>query len=512
MKRDNLTAKQLDANGRSKYAVFLPALSTFYSTQIDSPGNVNRVPAKFENGLAGMNWLDADQGYFTYKWSLYSAGHAQLDLAKKGENMIRNRDRNDTFILADSGGFQIGKGVWEGDWTDPNDANCAKRRKQVLAWIDAIADYGMVLDIPPWICKNPEVVKKTGIKSYQHSVEATMFNNEYFIKNRNGGAKFLNVMQGMTVTDSDHWYSVMKKYCDPKQYPNDHFNGWSMGGQATCAPTLALRRIIMMRDDGLLEKGVHDWMHFLGTSKLEWALLLTDIQNAVRKTHNENFTISFDCASPFLATANGQIYTNNIFDDRKKWSYRMIPSVDDKKYAHDTRTLRDAVLQDGVFTKFEESPFSERMQINDVCKYGPGDLNKIGKEGRTSWDSFSYALQMGHNVWMHLQSVQEANRLYSTRESCPRMLVDERHDRKYLSDVVNEIFASDTGKAFELIKEHDRFLTGIIGSRGNKGKKETNANTCFNNLFSETGTTIEQHSDDSGFDETVLDKMDNGEE
>jgi uncharacterized protein (DUF608 family) len=49
-------------------------------------------------------------------------------------------------------------------------------------------------------------------------------------------------------------------------------------------------------------------MHFLGTSKLEWATLLTDVQRAVRKYHNPNFTISFDCASPFLATANGMIY------------------------------------------------------------------------------------------------------------------------------------------------------------------------------------------------------------
>ena len=49
---------------------------------------------------------------------------------------------------------------------------------------------------------------------------------------------------------------------------------------------------------------------FLGTSKLEWATLLTDIQRAVRKYLNENFTITFDCAS-FLATANGQIYIPN---------------------------------------------------------------------------------------------------------------------------------------------------------------------------------------------------------
>ena len=51
-------------------------------------------------------------------------------------------------------------------------------------------------------------------------------------------------------------------------------------------------------------------MHFLGTSKLEWALVLTDIQRAIRKHHNENFTVTFDCASP-LCTANGQMYTGH---------------------------------------------------------------------------------------------------------------------------------------------------------------------------------------------------------
>ena len=33
--------------------------------------------------------------------------------------MIRNRDRENTWLLGDPGGFQIGKGVWEGDWKDP---------------------------------------------------------------------------------------------------------------------------------------------------------------------------------------------------------------------------------------------------------------------------------------------------------------------------------------------------------------------------------------------------------
>ena len=364
--------------------------------------------------------------------------------------MFRNRPRNgDSIVVGDSGGFQIGKGVWEGDWKDPNCPKAKKKREQVLAWMDGLMDYGMILDIPAWVARSPNGQKATGISTYAEAVQGTYINNDYFMRNRQGKCKFLNVLQGENHTEADIWYDQMKKYCDPKQYPNDHFNGWAMGGQNMCDVHLTLKRIVALRFDGLLEPGLHDWMHFLGTSKLEWALLLTDIQRAVRRYHNENFTISFDCASPFLATANGQIYYDVVTPDRAKWSYQMQPSVDNKKYSTDTRSFRDAVLQDKIFDSFLESPVSERLKINDVCYYKPGDLNKIGKEGKTSWDSFSYTLQMGHNVWTHIHAVQEANRqcdagLY------PDMLVatstDRRntrlYDRTYFRDIVNDIFAT----------------------------------------------------------------------
>jgi hypothetical protein len=51
--------------------------------------------------------------------------------------------------------------------------------------------------------------------------------------------------------------------------------------------------------------------------------------------------------------------------------------------------------------------------------------NKLGKVSKTSWDSFSYAIMMGHNVWMHINAVQEANRQYDAGK-CPNMLVDEK--------------------------------------------------------------------------------------
>ena len=523
----NLTATQND------YAYFLPATSGFYSTFIGKQRYGNyvdpaRIPASFTNGIEGLNYLEPDKGMFYYDHCLYSAGHANLDLTKQddSEDMFRNRDRTTSWVLGDSGGFQIGKGVWEGEWNDPTGPVVAqrmaeavakgielvpqlhptghpktdkngnpkytkvdhvklyqdkldaahKKRTQVLEWMDTLMDYGMVLDIPAWVARSPAGIKATGISTYQEAVDATKYNNEYWIKHRTGACKFLNVLQGENHKDADDWYQQMKDFCDPTKYDKP-FNGWAMGGQNMCDIHLVLRRLVALKFDGLLEKGHQDWMHFLGTSKLEWAVLLTDIQRAVRKYHNENFTISFDCASPFLATANGQIYINTETEDRTKWVYRMQASADDKKYSTDTRLFKDAVIQDKIFDKFETSPVIDQVPIKDICIYKPGDLNKVGKEGDTSWDSFSYAIMMGHNVWMHINAVQEANRQYDLGK-LPSMLVDERFDRVYYKDIVEAIFATDDRNVAEaVIEEFSKYWDTIIGTRGNTGKRITNAQT-----------------------------------
>ena len=151
----DLTKEQND------YAVFLPALSGFYATFIGKQRSEeyvdnNRIP--YSNGMEAMNWLNKEDGMFNYHWTLYSAGHAELDINKDApkEDMVRNRDRNNSWLLGDSGGFQIGKGVWEGDWKDPNCPKAQKKREQVLAWMDAYMDYGMILDIPAWVSRSPE--------------------------------------------------------------------------------------------------------------------------------------------------------------------------------------------------------------------------------------------------------------------------------------------------------------------------------------------------------------------
>ena len=482
--RLNLTEEQKD------FAHFLPATSGFYATFIGKQMHTDyvdpsRIPKNFKHGIESLNYLNPNEGQFQYKWCLYSAGHADLDLSKDSpkEDMFRKRDRSTSWVLGDSGGFQIGKGKWEGDWKDPSCPKAQKKRELVLNWMDEMMDYGMILDIPAWVARSPEGAKASGVGSYEEALKATDINNEYFMKHRTGACKFLNVLQGENHADADAWYEHMKHYSDPKQHPGNHLNGWSMGGQNMCDVHLVLKRLVALRFDGLLEKGVHDVMHFLGTSKLEWATLLTDIQRAVRKYHNENFMVTFDCASPFLATANGQIYCELETEDRTKWVYRMVPSIDDKKLSTDTTPFSQAFIREGKHSSFLDSPITDGLQAKDICIYGPGDLNKIGKEGKTSWDSFSYAVMMGHNVWMHINAVQEANRQYD-QGIIPDMLVNESFDRIMFRDIVEAIFATDDRSiADAIIEEYSKYWMSIIGTRGATGKKTVNATTQFNNLF-----------------------------
>ena len=114
----DLTSSQKD------YAIFLPALSSFYSTFVGKqryPDPVKgiyvdpaRIPKNMPFGVESGNWLEPAAGIWNYKWSLYSAGHASLELGNIAkEDMTRNRDRDNSWLLGDSGGFQIGKGKWE---------------------------------------------------------------------------------------------------------------------------------------------------------------------------------------------------------------------------------------------------------------------------------------------------------------------------------------------------------------------------------------------------------------
>lgn len=500
----------LSNNHNPEWALFLPAVSSFYISGLGKQRSgeeyfeKSRIPAGFNGDVECLNFLNSKQGLYYYKWGLYSAGHANLDTTKidPNESIIRDREQG-TFMLGDSGGFQILKCQWPADWKDPNCTRAMKKRKAVLNWMDTYMDYGMCLDIPSqslttYHIQDPKTKTSAhGISTIEEAITATHINNEYFINNRNGKCKFLNVLQGRNHTQSDDWYKEMKKYCDPNIYPDNHFNGWAFGGQNKIDIHLMLRRLVDIIYDGLLQEGKHDLIHCLGTSILEYAVLFSDIQRAIRKYHNPKLQITFDCASPFFSAAKGLAYFNTSIEHNKKWSYSMEKTAENKSYSTDNRKFRDAVLQDGIHKMFTDSPITDRMLIKDLCFRGQGFIGQHGKETKTSWDTLSYTLLQSHNVYQHISAVQEANRQYD-RGIIPKMVMNDTFERIRFSDIVDEIFAcGNRQQSLDLIDSYSRFWMQMqSGSQGFSGKKTVNAMTMFDQLFT-VETEVEEVIEDS---------------
>jgi hypothetical protein len=240
-----------------------------------------------------------------------------------------------------------------------------------------------------------------------------MYNLDYFVKNRVPGAtKFLNVLSGADDASAQEWFDLVTPFSDPK-FVKEHYGdeartleGYAMAGINIGQMEQLLKRLLQLRERGLLEgKG---WIHCLGTGKLHWGCYLTSIQRQLRKHDSPNIQISYDAASPFVNTAYGQTYTYNFFD-KKRFGYFMDKAIDNKDLKGSTMPMPF------------KGPIMDRLKVGDICVQGHGDLNKAGKESRTSWDTLSYSLYMGHSVHNHIEAFIEANRLADVekhRTSC----------------------------------------------------------------------------------------------
>jgi len=501
---------------QSDYAVYLPAISSFYTKQLQKTlANPSewRTPAGFEMGNAGLDFLKKDMSYYHYPYGLYSAGHAHLDPARSDseEPMVQLRDRSYTTILGDSGGFQVASGVLKLDWTnakDPNDPSRIDLCEKILRWLEHTADWAMTLDIPGFAAV-PPYNKKTGLTKIQDTIDISLLNLDYFVRNRvPGKTKFLNVLSGTDQKSADDWYESVKHFSDPKFVASAYgdadrtLEGYAFAGINMRNMPIALKRILKLREDGLLEgKG---WIHFLGTGKLNWACYLTSIQRMLRKHDSPNITISFDAASPFVNTAYGQCYSYNYFSP-KRFGYFMNRAFDNQK------------LKGSTLPMPFNGPIMERLVAGDICCMEEGDLDRNDKaktKDSTSWDTQSYLYYMAHSVYNHITAVQEANRLADMEKYRANVhYSDWIHDKTnkgtnefspyipysvvYFDSFVQEVLDPACPNPYELIDKYSKFLEEIsFGSYAT----ETHLDTSF---FEETSTAV--HDETVSREEEMLD-------
>lgn len=399
------------------YAKYCPAISGFYTTHLgkdlSTPGFTppERVPKKFELGIQGINFLDPDNSYYHYPVGLFSAGHAERNLAKcdDREPMVHKRDRSRTTIIGDSGGFQIATGVIKLDWASFKGPAGDKIREEILRFLEHTSDWAMTLDVPPISAELP-ANQKAGLTKFSQTLDFTLYNLDYFMRNRvPGKTKFLNVISGNSPETSKVWFDAVIPYSIPDAVEAMGFDrdrtleGYAFAGVNMRDMATVLERLLDLRDLDAL-KG-RDWIHFLGIGRLDWACYLTTIERCLRQHDNPNINISFDAASPFVAAGGyALIYDYNHFTP-ERLTYSMNKGLDDKR------------LKGSELAMPFGGPIMERLTVGDLCYMGHGDLNKQGKEGKTSWDTTSYALVMAHNVYNHIYAIQEVNRLADIKDA-----------------------------------------------------------------------------------------------
>ena len=457
MTKINLTEKNKD------YAVFLPAISFIYADLLSKNAKEkygDRVPPLLPNGLDSLKFLYEDKAMFNYKWGLYSAGHAKLDIEKSKvqEAFVQDRPRDKTIILGDSGGFQVAKGILKFDWKNfftPGGKN-DKIRMDILRWLEHTADWSMCLDIPSF-----SVSLGIGVNTVRDCMAYTAYNNEWFVNNRVPGAtKFLNVIQGNDIQSADEWFDTMAPFSDPKVYGDKAFEGWAMGGEHMRWWKLILYRMIKMRDGGHFNG--KDWIHFLGTSALEPAVMLTAIKRQLTKI-NPNLEVSFDSASAFVSVARGLVYTENEYDMMRKnprFGFTMDKAKDNKKYAGNMDRMYADIVPGEYETFVTKTPVMDCYREGDICVRG------VDYESKTSWDSLSYVLLMAHNVYQHIEAVQEANRRADAKQvtAIPQNVLE-------FIDLVPEVFASE--KPMEMINNNSSLLNGLSKAKFTGAPKTT---------------------------------------
>lgn len=417
---------------RRKHAIYTPAISPAFCKPLSLEQNVDLSD--------DMNWLNKDAPWH-YQWSLYSAGHAFMDIATSNEReaFVQKRNRDDSFVIGDSGGFQIATGKLNFDWENFDTVHDPKNKKitriQLLRWLEHTSDCATTLDFPTWIfAKNSGRGGNEHLKSMKHCLEGTVENLKFFEKNRNpeSGCRFLNVLQGVYQEDADEWYNAVKNF---------EFEGWALAGPARLELAKGLPRLLKLRDDKLFE-GNRDWLHILGVSKISGGLALTVLQKVMRRHVNEKLQLSYDSASPFLMAAFGSSYYNYEVN-KKELTMK----------ATKTPKAKDLVGYDGRWPWF--SPVGNKYKIDDF----------VDAEAKHTWTLRGYLFQMYNNTYQICKALQEAQNILLLPGGELNQYIPENILK--LEEVLEKIFTSET--PHDIINANQELLNNAISkSQGNE--------------------------------------------
>ncbi|MBN9315051.1 MAG: hypothetical protein J0I99_04885 [Devosia sp.] len=350
-------------------AVYVPSVSPGFAMDVHAANWTRPLP----NGISSnmLNFLDpANRDFFSISHVMSSAGQA---LRQPRPCIITDRDRSSTTLICDSGGYQIASGRMK--ITSDQD------RLDILRWMELHADYAMTLDVPTGpVRRDPNYA----FKSFRDCLTQTSDHLAFFERHRQTNAvELLNVLQGNDPNEADAWYDEVKKYA---------FEGWAFAGILRNDLYQLCRRVLIMANEGQIE--TKTWIHVLGTSDLETAVLLTALQRSINRHINPRLRISFDTSSPFRALAQKRAFT--------------IPTFTSKEMSMPMRAVPDGAKFVGSDVRWPwPSPIGDRMTLSDFCVSRPPTAMSFH-------DKLSNHLLAHHNLAALCWGISLANRVFDS--------------------------------------------------------------------------------------------------
>lgn len=372
------------------YAIYLPSLQNSYA-QLPLVDPIKIRDGKLPGGLelADLNFLNQSSKLWHTQYALYSAGQFNGSQIRSPD-IISTRDRSNTVVIGDSGGYQIGTGKlkavseWSADALKPKVIfdrwmQQTNIREQMLRWLDVYCDYAMTLDMPLWAQKNKQSPFRK--LSTQQLIDLSVENLRFFDANSGKAtgskAKYLNVLQDLGDGSGDAWYKAVTQFAFTK--------GWALGSETKGNLTKTLTTLRRLRDDGHLENC--EWIHVLGIGTLEFSIYATAIQNNLRKViANPKLKVSYDSSSPFQQAGKRKLVAQapTLTDNIKTWR---IPTFE---FPQNPKHLTS---QQKTYLTQAPSPVMQRVSVEQFLVEKPA-------MSRNFFDRFAEQLLINHNMYV----------------------------------------------------------------------------------------------------------------
>lgn len=399
-----------------KYALYFPSVQIASAKRMVDTDIMREGQAPKNLRGTDFNYLNPSNRFWHYKYCLATAEQYK----DKHDNAISDRHA-DTFVMGDSGGYQIGTGAfadtasWKQYQSEPEKIMALWRssyiREEVLRWQQSQCDIAMTMDMPLWAmqdwARNSPFHKLTRQQLTELTVENLQYIKDY---RRAGSCRLLNVLQGDNDDDEDYWYNAVRHF---------GFEGWAFAGGVGRRGGIrnSVRMFLRLAEDGLL-KPPYDWVHMLGLSIMTWCPILTQIQMCVRELYNSNFTISFDSSGAYQQAGKfSQYFVQNKFgaDLRKEWSMSGIDFPAYHTVATDDKSLPLNKNHKQYAFSAMTSPIAKKLTLQDLC------VNKSAYAKRVV-DMFSDEVLINHNVYTYAKSTVAANQAVFVTRTAPDIM------------------------------------------------------------------------------------------